>query len=102
MGFGELTRLRNEMAERKKREIIELSLEDCLKIFRFKQSVFILRKLSESDKTPSEINAYISNKKQNHFLNLLKRLGLVEKYYDKKQKKYYFRLIPREVRVYLE
>jgi hypothetical protein len=40
-----------------------------------------------------EIRKHTRGKQQNYFLLHARRMGLVERYYDKKQQKYYFRLV---------
>jgi hypothetical protein len=51
-----------------------------------------LRFLSEGDKTSTEIRQHVGDQ-INPFLTEAKRLGIVERYYDKKHRKYYFKLV---------
>jgi len=49
-----------------------------------------------------ELLSHTFMKKPNKFLGEAKRLGIIERYYDKKKKKHYYRLIPQEIRVFLK
>jgi hypothetical protein len=94
MGFGKLTKQRREYLRKKEEESrpIEIKLKDLRRLFSWKHGVDILKFLSEGDKTSSEIRQHIGDQ-TNQFLTEAKRLGIVERYYDKKSKKYYFHLI---------
>lgn len=99
MGFRKLTRLRNEYLEKKKRETMELPLEEFGKLFGFRHSVKIIVALSGGPMTAGEIRKFAFNSYQYNFLQRAKRMGVVERYYDKKEKKHYYRLVPRVIKV---
>jgi hypothetical protein len=53
----------------------------------------VLEFLAEGDKTMGEIRKHTRGKQQNYFLLHARRMGLVNRYYNKKNRKYYFKLL---------
>jgi hypothetical protein len=58
-----------------------------------KHGIEVLEFLAEGDKTMGEIRKHTRGKQQNYFLLHARRMGLVVRYYDKKQRTYYFKLV---------
>jgi hypothetical protein len=95
MGFGKLTKARREYLKKKEEDKrpMPIKIRDFRKLMTCKHGIEVLEFLGEGDKTMGEIRKYTRGKQQNYFLLHARRMGLVERYYDKKQRKYYFKLV---------
>lgn len=95
MGFGKLTKARREYLQKKEDEQkpMPIKIRDFRKIMTCKHGIEVLEFIGEGDKTMGEIRKHTHGKQQNYFLLQARRMGLVERYYDKKQREYYFKLV---------
>ncbi len=98
MGFKELTKGREEYIKRKEERALPLriSIKDFRKLISHSYATEILELLAKKDMTMGEIKEHTDGKQVNYFLLEAKKLGIIERYYNKKAKKYYFRLILHE------
>ncbi len=100
MGFGKLTRERNEYQKRKEERAkpLKIKISDFRRLISNRYAAEILEQLAQRDMTMGEIKEHTEGKPVNYFLMDAKKAGIVERYFNKKARKYYFRLILHETK----